>query len=393
LKILMLNHEFPPVGGGASPVTFELCKHLVARGHQVDVVTMHYDNLPRFETVSGVNIYRTAAIRRRANICHTYELATYAPGAFRKTMQLVRHKRYDIIHCHFIVPGGLLAWLINRLTGIPFLITCHGSDVPGYNPDRFGLTHKLIQPIWRILVSKNLQLTTPSNSLKELILKHYSHARVDVISNGIDTDFYRIGKKEKSILVCSRMFPRKGLQYVIKAIKEMSIDWEVNIIGEGPYLPELREAAKDSKVLIKFWGWLDRNDQKFRELFNKSSIFIFTSEAESFGMVIAEAMAAGNAIIASDIPAHREVLANTGLFVEVRNSKQIRKQLQKLIDDEQLRKYLQKQAKKRKSQRKKQPLRKREKNRRKSIESQNLKVKSQNSKQKLESQNLKVNIK
>ena len=48
LKILILNHEFPPVGGGAAPVTFELCKQLALMEHKVDVVTMHYGELPRF---------------------------------------------------------------------------------------------------------------------------------------------------------------------------------------------------------------------------------------------------------------------------------------------------------------------------------------------------------
>ena len=88
LKILMLNHEFPPVGGGASPVTFELCRQLVKMGHIVDVVTMHYDKLPRFEKVEGFGVYRTPAIRKRPNICYTHELATYVPARFLRPLAL-----------------------------------------------------------------------------------------------------------------------------------------------------------------------------------------------------------------------------------------------------------------------------------------------------------------
>ena len=137
MKILMLNHEFPPVGGGASPVTFALCRQLVKMGNDVDVVTMHYDKLPRFEQVEGFGIYRTPAIRKRPNICYTHELATYVPGALFKTLRLSRQKRYDVIHCHFIVPGAPLGWLVSAFSGTPLIITCHGSDVPGRNPDRF----------------------------------------------------------------------------------------------------------------------------------------------------------------------------------------------------------------------------------------------------------------
>jgi SAM-dependent methyltransferase len=96
LKILMLNHEFPPVGGGASPVTFELSKQLVQMGHRVDVVTMHYGEPPRFETIDGINIYRTPAIHKRPDICYTHELAAYVPGALIKTFRLAKREKYDI---------------------------------------------------------------------------------------------------------------------------------------------------------------------------------------------------------------------------------------------------------------------------------------------------------
>ncbi|MBN2377577.1 MAG: glycosyltransferase, partial [Sedimentisphaerales bacterium] len=90
MKILTLNHEFPPVGGGASPVSFELCRHLVQLGHQVDVVTMGFGGLPGREVVDGVVVYRTPALRKRADICHTHEMATYLPGALPRALGLAR---------------------------------------------------------------------------------------------------------------------------------------------------------------------------------------------------------------------------------------------------------------------------------------------------------------
>lgn len=49
MKILLLNYEFPPLGGGASPVSYEIAKHFVNTGHQVDVITMGFRGLPPFE--------------------------------------------------------------------------------------------------------------------------------------------------------------------------------------------------------------------------------------------------------------------------------------------------------------------------------------------------------
>ncbi len=336
----MLNHEFPPVGGGAAPVTYELCKQLVLMGNSVDVVTMRYGRLPAHEVADGINIYRTPAIRKRPNICYTHEMATYLPGALRKTLKLARSQRHDIIHCHFIIPGGPLAWLISKLAHIPFVITCHGSDVPGYNPDRFGATHKLMLPLWRRLAKAPAELISPSKSLSELIQKNCPGVEVRIVPNGIYTDRFSGGVKKKSILMCSRILPRKGFQYVIKAIKDLALDWEVNIVGQGPYLDELKRLAEGSPTPIKFHGWLDNNDPQFYRLFKEAAIFVFPSEAENFPSVLLEAMSAGAAIITSTAGGCPEVVGDTAILVEPGDVEAIRENILKLVESPQLRRDL-----------------------------------------------------
>ena len=84
LRILMLNLEYPPLGGGAAPVTRGLARALVSRGHAVDVVTMGYRGLPREETEDGVRIFRVPGIRSRLELSHVHELATYVWSGLRK---------------------------------------------------------------------------------------------------------------------------------------------------------------------------------------------------------------------------------------------------------------------------------------------------------------------
>ena len=71
----------------------------------------------------------------------------------------------------------------------------------------------------------------------------------------------------------------------------------MNIVGEGPYLPELRRQAAETGVSVKFWGWLENRSPQLRELYESSTIFVFPSEAENFPIVLLKAMAAGLAII------------------------------------------------------------------------------------------------
>jgi glycosyltransferase involved in cell wall biosynthesis len=335
VKILMLSHEFPPVGGGASPVVRELAVQLVRTGHSVDVVTMHYGDLPRVEEFHGVNVYRTRAIRGRPDICYTHELATYMPGALPRTLALARRREYDIIHCHFLVPGGPLAWIVGCLRKIPYLVTCHGSDVPGYNPDRFKLMHALLRPAWRRIVHSTPLLTSPSSSLRDLILRWAPQARVTVIPNGICAERFAAGPKEKRIVMCSRILPRKGFQYAIAALRDLELDWKVDVIGEGPYLPELRRLAEGARIPIRFWGWLDKGDPRFQTLFREGAIFVFPSEAENFPSVLLEALAAGMAIISSDAGGSPEVVGDAGVLVKPRDTGAIRDSVLRLTQSSQ----------------------------------------------------------
>lgn len=337
----MLNYEYPPVGGGGATVTAQLCVHLVQQGHQVDVITMRYKNLPDEETADGVRIFRFPSYRRRADICRTHEMATYLWGAWRPVVKLARRENYDVIHAHFIIPTSPLARHIRKHTGVPYLVTCHGSDVPDYNPDRFGLAHKMLLPYWKKLVRSADILTSPSRALADLVRTHCPDADISIIPNGYEiTPFDTHRERRKQILLCSRLLPRKGFQYVIEAVKDLALDWQVHIVGDGPYMNALKQAAQQSKTPIIFHGWLDRSDPAFRELYETSSIFVFPSEMENFPAVLLEAMNAGLAIIAGNAGGCPEVVGDAALLVEPKNPAAIRTQLLALIESEQKRQSL-----------------------------------------------------
>jgi len=340
LRILMLNHEFPPVGGGASPVTLELCRSLVRVGHHVDVVTMHFKGTARHEVVDGVTVYRTPAWRKRADICHAPELSTYLPGALGKTLLLLRQNRYDIIHCHFLVPGGPLAYLAHKMSGVPFLVTCHGTDVPKHNPDRFKLMHKLIAPAWRFLARRAALITSPSEHLKNAIVQACVKAKVCVIPNGIEAGQFSPGEKTKEILLCSRLLTFKGFQHVINAVKDIDLGWQIHIIGDGPYRETLEALAQNSQTPIRFWGWLDKQDARFVDLFNRCALFVFPSEAENFPTVLLEAMAARMAIITSTAGGCAEVVGEAARLVSPGDVDGIRMHLVELTTSEETRRQL-----------------------------------------------------
>ncbi len=335
----MLNHEFPPVGGGASPVTLELSRQLVRLGHRVDVVTMHFDKLPRFETDQGVNIYRTPALRKRANICYTYELATYIPGALFKTLRLAREVKYDIIHCHFIVPGGPLAWIVSKWTKIPYVITAHGTDVPGFNPDRFQLQHKFTTPILRNVCKHAKVVTSPSLYLKGLIQKNIGNYEIKHIPNGIDLENFRLDlsrPKQNIILSTARLLKRKGFQTLIRAVHDVEIPFEVHIAGEGPYREQLEQLAEGSKTKVIFHGWLEKGSPKLLDLYERASVYVLVSSHENASIALLEGMAAKCAVITTNVTGCPETVGDAGFLIDFDDSDKLREILITLSKNKEL---------------------------------------------------------
>ncbi|HSE84250.1 MAG TPA: glycosyltransferase family 4 protein [Thermodesulfobacteriota bacterium] len=338
MRVLKLSYEFPPIGGGGAKVVYGLSKELARLEHNVDLVTMGFQKLPRYEKENGVNIYRIPCIRRKEQVCSTPEMASYIFSAVPILLKLLKQKNYLLNHAHFIFPDGLISYILKRLTGLPYIVTAHGSDVPEYNPNRFKLGHKLLFPLWREVVRNSEQIVCPSESLKSLILKHCADAKIKLISNGIDINRFRPnGSRQKSILVVSRMFERKGIQYFLKALEGLDSEYKVNIVGDGPYLKNLRQMTDKLKVKVKFWGWMQNNSPELKELYETSNIFVFPSQSENFPIVLLEAMAAGMAIITTSGTGCAEVVADTALLVEPTNTTAIREALIKLINDPTLR--------------------------------------------------------
>ncbi len=336
MRILKISYEFPPLGGGGSRVVMGLAGELVKQGHDVDLVTMGFKGLPRFEQVQGINVHRIPCIRLSESICRPPEMGTYLISALPTLNRLTSDNQYDINHTHFIFPDALLSSNLKRKTGLPFIVTAHGSDVPSYNPNRFIGLHKIMKPVWTRVVNDADMLVSPSRSLSELIMLQEPETPVKIIPNGIDIGEFDLSQRENNrVLVVTRMFERKGVQYLLKALDGLSISMRVDIVGEGPYLGELKKIAGGltTGVDIRFHGWVESDSQRFKELFESANIFVLPSESENFPIVLLEAMAASLAIITTRGTGCQEVVGDAGLLVDPLDWQAIQKALIRLYED------------------------------------------------------------
>src|SRR4051794_35175630 len=343
MRILMLNYEFPPLGAGGSTSSFNLARNVVALGHDVDVVTMGYRGIPSVEVMDGVRVHRVPSIRARREVCHTHEMGTYVLSGTLKAASLAAKHRYDLCNAHFIFPTGPIAYGLRRLRGLPYVLTARGSDVPGHNPNRFRFDHQLLRPVWRTLVQDADAVVAVSRHLASRIEANAPGVSVETIPNGCSPlgpaeegarppdGIYRGGRMK--VLMVTRLHEFKGVQYMLEAASRLSLDLEVNIVGDGPYRRTLEAQAARIGKPVRFWGWLDRSAPDMWRLYRESSVFVFPSEREGSPTVVQEAMSAGLAVVAADAAGTPEVVGDAGILVSPKDPAGIANALVRLAGD------------------------------------------------------------
>ena len=342
MNILVLNYEYPPLGGGAAPVSRDISEQLAAAGNKVTLVTMGFKNLPYYESCNGVDVYRLKCWRSKKSSCMPWEQFTYIVAAKIFLRKHLKENHYDICHTHFIIPTGDVAKWVKKKFNIPVVITAHGSDVEGYNSKKYmRIMHVFLRPFWKDIVNNSYKIISPSRFLEKLMLKAYNRKdKYVVIPNGLDIPKYNAlansGKKEKIILLMGRMQKYKNMQTVLQAISMIELgDWKVKVLGDGPYRENLEKLVDDLKLRdkVEFKGWIANGSQKQLDILSQASIYITASEFENCPMSVIETIAAGCYPFLSDIEAHRQLVPDDEFYFMPHDAKKLSEILQKKMEE------------------------------------------------------------
>ena len=350
-SILIINYEFFPLGGGGSTVCYYLAKNLVQAGYQVEIITSHYRGLPRQEVLEGIKIHRIPVIRKRLDFCSVPEMATFVLSGSYHTLKILKDARPDLIQVFFSVPSGPVAYLAHKIHQIPYLVYSGGADMPGGDPRRFGWLYPLVTPFIRKIWQHSQMLITASQNLKELALRTYPQAKIQVISNGVDLERFRPleNKPQKDkirILGIGRLISRKGFHFLIEAlpqvVKEAKFPLEVEIVGSGQEEESLKNLAQQLGVrdILNFVGQLPY--EGLLSKYQQADIFVLPSLSEGMPCVMLEAMACGLPVVASDIGGNEELVypGQNGYLFSAGHSQGLAESLIKIINHPALRKKM-----------------------------------------------------
>ncbi len=316
MNLLLINNEFPPIGGGGSTVTKYAIRHLVQAGHMVTLVTSRYKDLPHREIIDGATVIRIPALRKYKDYSSMVELITFGISAFFFCSGYMMRRRVDFMFAFFAVPAGFAAWLLSGIFHVPYGVYFGGSDIPNANLSRFKRIYPVLTPLLKMIWKKASFRSVCSHELAALAKQADGESEFFIIPNGVETDRFTPIQRSESpkvkILFIGRLIPRKGFDRVVQALPEVRkrarVPFEVEVVGTGVHRSELDSLAEELHVsdLIRYVGMVPYD--QLEKSYQYADIFILTSLSEGMPSVILEAMGCGLPVIASDVGGNNEIV-------------------------------------------------------------------------------------
>lgn len=346
MKLLLLNHEFPPIGGGAGNAAWFIAQALRDEGVEAHILTAGFHGLPTIDRRDGIVIERLPVVRKRADRSNVFEMFTFLVSASWRFRLSRMVGEYDGVIAFFSVPAGIIAWQIHcHRPDIPYLVSLRGGDVPGLTPE-VDWIHRLISPIRRRVLRTSRTVVANAPELA-LLAEQADDVSVAVVPNGVDTNYYTPLDRDPRtqaalrVLFVGRFHRQKNLFTLLSSFSEACkhVSMELVMVGDGPLSHALRThaTALGCADRIVWAGWLEK--PALRATYRSCDIFVNPSLYEGMPNTVLEAMACGVAVVTSNVGGNDQLIENgrTGLMFNLSQPQLLTDAIIRLAQDEALR--------------------------------------------------------
>lgn len=344
MKILLINYEYPPLGGGAGKATAAIGRELAAMGHAVRVLTTRFGTQPPREVIDGVQVVRVNSRRRTIERSTPVEMLSFMLRAVPAALSEARRERPDVTIAFFGIPSGPVALVLKLAFGVPYIVSLRGGDVPGSEKDsRSRVLYALTGPVTRLVWWQAAGVVANSAGLRALAQRTMQRRAVGVIPNGVDLrrfDGPRVESAPPRVLFVGRIVAQKGLDDLVAALAMIAdVAYTLVLVGDGDarQTVETDVAAKGLSHRARFTGWLAHDGVAAH--YREAAVLVLPSLGEGMSNVVLEAMAAGLPVVATRIAGSEELVIDgeTGLLVPVRDPAALAVALRRLLGDAALR--------------------------------------------------------
>ena len=360
MRVLVVTHNFPRFAGDpAGAFVARLAVGVHERGHAVQVIAPHAPGLATRETRDGLDVvrfrYAPDALERvayRGDMHGTRALAPIALAglltflaAFRGAVRrAIATFRPDVIHAHWWIPGGWLA----VATGIPTVITCHGSDV------RLIVRKRLLRSLAARVLPRAAAITTVSTFLARDLEGAIPSLRgtVKTVAMPLDVDAFSAARGTPRvvpprILYAGNLLESKGIDDLVRAfalLRQRGIACGLRIIGEGSHAPTVHAVARDLGLDDAIeWSTFLPQDAMPGE-YARSTVVVLPTRGneEGLGLTLVEALLAGTAVVGTSAGGIPEIVRHgeTGLLARASDPVDLADKLAELLASSELRSRL-----------------------------------------------------
>lgn len=347
MNILMLNYEFPPIGGGAANAHLRLLRQYADMSDlRVDVLTSAPKPGVVVEEFSeNITIHKVGIHKKHLHFWRKSEVIEWLFKAKPHYRRLLRENDYDMVHAFFGFPTG---WLCYRTANrMPYIISLRGSDVPGQHA-RLQLEYKILAPVFRAIWRNAAALVACSEGLKDRALRFLPSASIDVIPNGVETDRFHPAQAGATadklrLLTVGRLSATKRVEMLIDAVEILHADGvklHLTVAGGGQLEPALKETVSQRKLgeIVEIAGRID--PENMPQVYRESDIFVSATAQEGMSNAMLEAMASGLPVITTRCEGVEELITDNGVIVERASAEDIAGAVRNLADKPQERREM-----------------------------------------------------
>lgn len=300
MRILAVTPYYAPEGGGLERYAHAILARLALRGH--DVETLAFTRTGLSDSHDGaVRVQRT-----RASLC--LGNTPVHPGFFAKVGRRIRDLRPDLVVAHTPVPfPAEMAYLAAKRAGVPFVATYHAGNLRGSSVGLGALAALDRATFERGMITGADGLIAVGPYVRDHALAR-ARQRATVIPPGVDSSWFHSAAPASGhgILMAaplSRSYRWKGADVLLQAfrrVRKRVPDATLTLVGGGDRLEEFRIRARVTPG-VRVLGRID--EAALRDEYRRAAVVTLpsTTDAESFGMALAEANACGRPVVASEI--------------------------------------------------------------------------------------------
>lgn len=364
MKILLLNYEYPPLGGGAGICSRYEAEGLANRGNEVIVITTWFEGKKEIEGNGNLKIIRLKSKRKYEYKSNPIEMLSWVKHAKKYLTQDYKSNDFDVCIANFIIPGGIVAKYLKKKWNLPFIIISHGQDIPFFFPKQM-LKYHIVTYFWlRNIVNHSQKLILLTKMIKanaDKYLGRKNRRKNIIIPNGCDIDTFKPDYSKKStifkIIFVGRLVAQKDPFTFLKALEILStknIDFKVDILGDGDLRKKMEQfvATKGLSNHVSFLGWVDK--KIMLDSYQSANLQVITSHDEAMSIAALESLSTGQYIISTPVSGNTDVIEEgvNGEFIKFNDYKQLANKIENYyhtkfknksrVDNEYLNKFRQK---------------------------------------------------